>query len=293
MDDLSIQVQDEDKAKIRQMTKNTQLKAQLDQILLGKKTQKYLSTDPIKFPRKYMENPILQEVVALISALLAYGRVKAIGQAIEDVMARFEQERMIELLLQENPLQCAQRCKGFVYRFTTDQDLLKLMLGIRSILLRFGRLGLAVEQWMQSQSEQMTDLIPLIVQIRQWILEGSMDVPKAKGLDHLLSDPSKNSCCKRWHMFLRWMVRKDEVDLGVWGFLGTHRLIMPVDTHVHRLGLALGLSQRKIADLKCAKEMTQTLAQFDPLDPVKYDFAIAHLGISDQISDLGNLKDQS
>ncbi len=291
MDDLSIQAQDEDKAKIRQMTKNTQLKAQLDQILLGKNTQKYLSTDPIKFPRKYMENPNLQEVVALISALLAYGRVKAIGQAIEDVMARFEQELMIEVLLQENPSQCAQRCKGFVYRFTTDQDLLKLMLGIRSILIRFGRLGLAVEQWMQSQDEQMTDLIPLIVQIRQWILEGSMDVPKAKGLDHLLSDPSKNSCCKRWHMFLRWMVRKDEVDLGVWGFLGTHRLIMPVDTHVHRLGLALGLSQRKIADLKCAKEMTQTLAQFDPLDPVKYDFAIAHLGISDQISDLGDLKD--
>jgi uncharacterized protein (TIGR02757 family) len=63
-------------------------------------------------------------------------------------------------------------------------------------------------------------------------------------------------------------------------------LIMPVDTHVHRLGLALGLSQRKMADLKCALEMTQTLAQFDPIDPVKYDFAIAHLGISDQISEI-------
>jgi uncharacterized protein (TIGR02757 family) len=271
------------------INEKSQLKSKLDQILLGKNIQKYLGTDPIRFPKKYKDHPALQEVIALIAALLAYGRVKAIGIAIEDVLSRFGEDKMIDLLTSESVFQCEQRCQGFVYRFTTAQDLLKLMVGIRHILLQYGRLGLAVEAWLKSQNEQMNDLndlIPLIAQIRHWILEGSIDLPKGKGLDHLLSDPSKNSCCKRWHMFMRWMVRQDEVDLGLWSFLGTHRLIMPVDTHVHRLGLALGLSQRKIADLKCAREMTQTLAQFDPIDPVKYDFAIAHLGISDQISDI-------
>ncbi len=84
-------------------------------------------------------------------------------------------------------------------------------------------------------------------------------------------------------MFLRWMVRKDEIDLGCWHFLGKHKLLIPVDTHVHRLSLSLGLTQRKNADLQCAKEITLNLAKIAPHDPVKYDFALAHLGISDKI----------
>jgi hypothetical protein len=109
----------------------SQLKAKLDQILIGKNIQKYLGTDPIRFPRRYAYDRRLQEVIALIAALLAYGRVKAIGMAIEDVLSRFGADKMIEILTTESVFQCEQRCQGFVYRFTTAQDLLKLMVGIR------------------------------------------------------------------------------------------------------------------------------------------------------------------
>jgi uncharacterized protein (TIGR02757 family) len=86
------------------------------------------------------------------------------------------------------------------------------------------------------------------------------------------------------NLFLRWMVRRTPPDLGLWDFVDPSKLVVPLDTHVHRITTFLGLNNRKSPDWKCARQVTDRLARFDPSDPVRYDFAICRLGILDLCS---------
>jgi len=96
---------------------------------------------------------------------------------------------------------------------------------------------------------------------------------------HLLPRPARGSACKRLNLFLRWMVRRDEIDPGGWDAVSPARLIVPLDTHMHRICGSLGLTKRSQADLQAALEITEAFRAFAPDDPVRYDFAISHLGI--------------
>ncbi|MBW2647098.1 MAG: TIGR02757 family protein, partial [Deltaproteobacteria bacterium] len=95
----------------------------------------------------------------------------------------------------------------------------------------------------------------------------------------LLPSPMLGSACKRLHLFLRWMVRQDDVDPGGWDTVSTSKLVIPLDTHMHRICLALRLTQRKQADMRTAAEITAAFRTITPEDPVKYDFALTRLGI--------------
>ena len=99
-----------------------------------------------------------------------------------------------------------------------------------------------------------------------------------------LPDPDRGSACKRLHLFLRWMVRSDDVDPGGWEGVETSKLIIPLDTHMHRLSLRMGLTERKQANGRTAEEITNALRVFNPEDPTKYDFALTRLGIRDDMS---------
>ena len=106
----------------------------------------------------------------------------------------------------------------------------------------------------------------------------------AKSLQYLLSSPQDGSACKRMNLFLRWMVRRTPPDLGLWNFVDPSKLVMPLDTHVHRIATFLGLNDRKSADWKTARLLTDRLARLDAADPVRYDFALCRLGILDLCS---------
>jgi len=99
-----------------------------------------------------------------------------------------------------------------------------------------------------------------------------------------MPSPARGSACKRMNLFLRWMVRRTSPDLGLWTFVDPAKLLMPVDTHIHRIATFLGLNTRKSADWKAARQITDALARFDPADPVRYDFALCRLGILDLCS---------
>jgi uncharacterized protein (TIGR02757 family) len=102
----------------------------------------------------------------------------------------------------------------------------------------------------------------------------------ARGLSHLVPDPSKGSASKRLFLYLRWMIRRaDGVDLGLWP-IDPSLLVIPVDTHVHRIARNLGLTRRRDASLRTAMEITAALRRLDPNDPVRYDFALCHMGVS-------------
>ena len=97
----------------------------------------------------------------------------------------------------------------------------------------------------------------------------------------LLPSPADGSACKRWNMMLRWLVRPDDgVDLGLWKHIPTHRLVVPLDTHVGRIARVVGLTTRTDGSWRTAREVTDGLAMLNAKDPVRYDFALAHLGIS-------------
>ena len=110
---------------------------------------------------------------------------------------------------------------------------------------------------------------------------GQKEIPADSYFRFMFPAPASGSACKRLCMFLRWMVRPaDGIDLGLWQHISPAQLIIPVDTHISRICTYLGFTGRKAADWRMAREITAALRLFDPVDPVKYDFSIAHLGIS-------------
>ena len=105
----------------------------------------------------------------------------------------------------------------------------------------------------------------------------------------LLSSPRKKSACKRLNLFLRWMVRSDEVDPGGWNCFPASRLLVPLDTHMYRIGIVLGLTERKQKGIDTVLEITRGFREISPEDPVKYDFTLTRLGIRRDTKELESL----
>jgi hypothetical protein len=108
---------------------------------------------------------------------------------------------------------------------------------------------------------------------------GRRRLPDDSPVRFFFPDPESGSACKRWHLYLRWMVRRDRLDFGLWPGIPTDRLLIPTDTHIHLISRRLGLTRRKTADGRTAREITARLKRFDAADPVKYDYALCRIGI--------------
>ena len=234
-----------------------------------------IERDPIRFPRQWEPGPD-REVVAIISALLSYGRAISIGTAITEAVKRLGPEPS-KSALTDSVHQAQQRFRSFYYRVTRGDDVARVFLGLGAILRQHGSMANAFSAW----DESTADFRPLLSRLRAEITEATPEFSRQRSFQHFLPDPARGSACKRYMMLMRWMVRgPDKVDLGDWSFLGPQRLTIPLDTHVHRISRYLGLTARASADWKTAAEITSPLRVFSPRDPVRYDFALAHLGIS-------------
>jgi uncharacterized protein (TIGR02757 family) len=233
----------------------------------------YLSSDPLEFVHRY-RSPLEQEAVGLVCALLAYGNVKSIrasaGAVLEHLGPPGELERSVR----------ARRAlpREWKHRFNTAEDL-DLLLGLLAdTWQQHGSLG---QRFAALHSPGLGIEVALNSLIAEWKLRARGVGGAREAFFHLLSAPEDGSCCKRWCMYLRWMVRKDALDPGVWSGLGVspRDLRIPLDTHTHRISQYLGLCSRKSPNWRSVLEVTERLAGFDPEDPVKYDFALARLGI--------------
>ncbi|MCK4719805.1 DUF2400 family protein, partial [bacterium] len=111
-----------------------------------------------------------------------------------------------------------------------------------------------------------------------------VSIESGRKFPHLLPDPGKGSACKRMNLYLRWMVREDDVDPGGWGKVSRSRLLVPLDIHMFRICSMLNLTCRKQANLLTVMEITNAFREINPDDPVKYDFAITRLGIRDELN---------
>ena len=223
--------------------------------------------DPLQFLYQYPDVRD-REIVALIASCLAYGRVAQILKAVESVLAPMGKHPWEYLCLGDGS-GMVQEFETFKYRFATGTHVIGLLSGIRNVVEQYGSLEAC---FAHGQSGEDLSVLTALSFFTRQIKEG-------RNLGHLMADPEKGSACKRSSLFLRWMVRKDEVDPGGWTCVPTSRLIVPLDTHMHTAGRMLGFTKRKQANMKTAREVTQGFARFCPDDPVKYDFSLTRFGI--------------
>lgn len=239
-----------------------------------------IAFDPVEAPRSY-EDPDDQEVAGLLAAGLAYGRADVFRPRLFEVLARMgpSPAAFVDAF---DPARDGRLLADFTYRFNVPADLGALFVGMGAAREAHGSLGAFFATTFEQEGDLQKALATFTATLRA---RGEAAVRESmgptRGLDHLLPDAAKGGACKRLLLYLRWMVRRDEVDLGTWeGLLPRSALRIPVDTHVLRIARLLGLTRRREASWRTAEEITASLRRLDPEDPVRYDFALCHLGMS-------------
>jgi len=249
---------------------------------------RWLSPDPLEIVRRY-EDPADQEVVGFLAAGLAYGRVSQILIAATNLLDRMT-PGPAAFVRNFDPTRDAARLSGWYHRFHGPRDMTLLLVVLSRTLALHGTLEAAfaagddpaapdIEAGLDSFCRRLLDTPGLPV--GPGVARGRL-TPRAP-VRFFFPRPAAGSACKRLNLWLRWMVRPaDGLDLGLWGSVAPARLVIPLDTHVARIARYVGLTSRTSADWKTARQITTQLARFDPVDPVKYDFAICRLGILDK-----------
>ncbi|HVE72348.1 MAG TPA: TIGR02757 family protein [Thermoanaerobaculia bacterium] len=244
------------------------LKSRLDELVVTFDIST-IEPDPLQLVLRY-DDPRDQEVAGLIAAAFAYGRAETIVANIGAVLAKMR-GGPYAYLLSFDAKEAMSRFAGFAHRFHKTNDLVAFLGCISRALREHGSLGALFEKSYDARESDIAGSLTRFV-----------DALGADG--YLTSSPVDGSACKRMNLYLRWMVRRTPPDLGLWTFVDPARLVMPLDTHVHRIATFLGLSNRKSGDWKTARALTDALARFDAADPVRYDFALCRLGILDLCS---------
>lgn len=245
------------------MNKN-ELKNHLDNLVLQYETIDFIKNDPIQFPHRFSKKQDI-EISALIASSLAFGKREKIIEAVEKIHQIMENEP--HNFCQNYKTSDSKIFENFKYRYIDGQNIAGVFEGLAKITKYFDSLE---EVFLKHHSlTEETVKEGLIGFVGEIITCGN----------YLLPCPSKKSACKRLNLFLKWMVRKPPVDLGIWQNICPSKLIIPLDVHVAKVSRKLGLLKRNPNDWQSAYEITRILKEFDPKDPTKYDFALFGEGI--------------
>jgi uncharacterized protein (TIGR02757 family) len=239
------------------------------------------ATDPIQIVRRY-PGPADREVVGFCAAALAFGRVASVLQSIERLMTVLG-PAPAAFVRAFNPKRDGRQIKPLIHRWTRGEDLIALLIILQRMLEsgsieRFFAAGFDPDAADMSGALESFSERALAIDLR----EAYGNKKCHPGVAYFFPRPSGGSGCKRMNLFLRWMVRRDAVDLGVWRGIPASKLIVPLDTHVIRVGRCLKLTRYTSPGWKMAAQITESLRALDPVDPVKYDFSLCHLGMADQ-----------
>jgi len=240
-----------------------------------------LAFDPVEIPHRY-QDPRDVEVSALVCASLAYGRVDLFKPKLEELHQGMGASPAAFVRRLRVP-EAARWLRPFVYRFNVGTDVAALLLGIGAALRERGSLEALFVEALEAAGgslEKALGAFTRAIRAGAPLPELRRALGKERGLHHLLPAVG-GGAAKRLNLYLRWMVRgPDAVDFGIWKRVPAARLVIPLDTHIHRMARHLGLTGRKTAGWRTAEEITQALRKLDPADPVKYDFALCHFGMS-------------
>jgi uncharacterized protein (TIGR02757 family) len=237
------------------------------------------ATDPIHIVRRFGRDDD-REIVGFIAAALAFGRVSSVLQSIERVLAVIGPEPAAYVRRFE-PRRHAPAFAGIVHRWTRETDIVAMLWLLRQMIDR----AMSVEGFfLEGHDAKAADVADALDSFSTRAMALDLKtaygrVPRRPGVCYFFPRPSAGSACKRLNLFLRWMVRSDALDLGVWKHVSPAQLIVPLDTHVIRVGRCLRLTRYTSPGWRMARDITATLRAFEPRDPVKYDFSICHIGM--------------
>jgi len=247
-------------------------KAFLEELYAEYNRAQYAEQDPVRFPRMY-EDAGEREVAGLIAALLAYGRLAQILASVAGALDRLERAPR-RFILSSSPEQLRAACAGFVHRMVDGEQLGRLLFAVKGVLEAHGSLQAC---FLEHDEASERTILPGLTGLAGELAE------RARVPGHLLADPAKGSACKRWNLYLRWMARNDGVDPGGWRGVSASRLIVPLDTHMWRVCRELGLTRRKVCNLRAALDITDSFRRIAPADPVRYDFALMHASLAGRL----------
>lgn len=236
------------------------------------------AVDPIQLVRRFRD-PADIEVVAFCAAGLAFGRVASVMQSIERLLAAMG-EQPSKYVRGFEPARDAAALQTFVHRWIRGRDVVALLWVLRQMLERSGSLESFFLEG-DTGGEDVRDALDSF-STRAMALDLTAAygrVPSRPGVGYFFPRPSAGSACKRLNLFMRWVVRRDALDLGIWSRVSPGRLIVPLDTHVIRVGRCLQLTRYISPGWPMALDITRSLRLLDPSDPVRYDFSVCHLGM--------------
>jgi len=243
------------------------VRAWLDPIAARYETEQFIANDPVSVPHAF-DDPIDQEIAGLFAALLAWGRRDTLLRKLHELMERMEY-RPARFILDLKPTSHA--LEGFRHRTFSSIDALGLSLSLQQVFREYGSLeGLFAQHWNHSLATALTGFSNTLL----------AHVPgQPTRMRKHVARPSTGSACKRLVMFLRWMVRRGPVDLGLWrSSIGPEHLALPLDVHSGRQARAAHLLTRQTNDWKAVMELTRMCRALRPHDPAFYDFAFFGTG---------------
>lgn len=240
--------------------------------------RRLIGADPLQFAYRF-HRPQDVEIASFLAAVLAYGRVQQIQRSLNELFTRMD-VKPYDFVMSFSQSKRTQ-LNGFKHRFTTGEDIADLLGLLKPVLRKHG----SVEAFFVDGFDPSDrSVLPALARFCDRLTEAYArahggDV--SRGLMYLLASPTRGSASKRLHLFLRWMVRSDDVDTGLWKSVSPAKLVVPLDVHMARLCRFLGLHDSNTISLKTAVQVTEGFAAIEPTDPVKYDFALSRIGILD------------
>ena len=242
-----------------------------------------VESDPIVFVGRY-ETDEDREVVGWIASAFAYGRVATIQGNVGRILAALGPAPAKTLDGLDDFAQFARDAlAGFRHRFHSAADAAALLHVIAEARRDAGSVRAFFEREWRDEDPDVGGMLSRVVARVEAVdfrpALGVRSLPARHPARFFFPDPAAGSACKRWNLYLRWMVRKDLLDFGLWPGIPAARLVIPTDTHIHLVARRLGLTRRRSADWRTAREITNRLARFDPEDPVRFDYALCRIGI--------------
>jgi uncharacterized protein (TIGR02757 family) len=238
------------------------------------------AADPVQIVRRFTQ-PEDQEVVGFCAAALAFGRVASVLNTVE-TLTQVMGPRPAAYVARFDPKAPHPELRAMVHRWIRGADIVALLWVLRQMLDRSASIETFFMEGYDPAADDIGGALDSFSRRAMALDRAAVygrRVPKRGGVCYFFPRPSAGSGCKRLNLFLRWMVRRDAVDLGAWTRIPASKLVVPLDTHVIRLGRCLRLTRYRSPGWKMAAEITASLRAIDPDDPVRFDFSLCHVGM--------------
>lgn len=228
----------------------------------------YAFSDPISLVYRYEKEPSECEIAALIASSLAYGNVKQILKSVNGIFSVMGKSLRL-YLKKKTPSQIAKDFLNFKHRFTTGAELATFFVNIKNTLKEYDSIENLFRKSIKNEDSNYLNAIYRFIDEFNSLAYTPTLTPSTK----------KKSSFKRFNLYLRWMIRKDAIDMGIWKEIKPSGLIIPLDTHMFSISRNLEITSRKDVSMKTALKITSFFKSINPADPVKYDFSITRIGI--------------